>query len=78
VKDEGDELSWAAEQFQSKLGSIRREHERALGERDEAHQECIIARKEQDAIVDQMKEATCAASRLAEKNLQLKLEVQSL
>jgi hypothetical protein len=53
VKEEHDELSWAAGQFQSELGSIRHKHERALGGHDEAHQECIIiAQKEWDATVD--------------------------
>jgi hypothetical protein len=52
VKDERDKLSRVARQFQSELGSIRHEHERALGERDEACQECVIARKESDAAVD--------------------------
>jgi hypothetical protein len=52
VKVEHDELLWASGQFQSDLGSIRREHEHALDECDEAHQECIIARKEQDTATE--------------------------
>jgi hypothetical protein len=62
VKNERDELLWASGQFQSELESICRERERALGERDEALQECIIAQKERDIATDQLKEATCAAS----------------
>jgi hypothetical protein len=56
------------------LESIRHEREQALGERDEDLQECIIARKERDTATDRMKEATRAASQLAEENHQLKPE----
>jgi uncharacterized coiled-coil DUF342 family protein len=78
VKNERDELLRALGQFQSELGSIRREHEQAPGKRDEARQECIIARKERGTAIDQMKVATHASSQLAEENHQLKPKVQSL
>jgi uncharacterized protein (DUF3084 family) len=78
VKDERDELLQALGQFPPELGSIRREREHALSERDEAHQECIIARKEQDTATYQINDATRAASRLVKENHQLKPEVQSL
>ena len=75
MKDEHDALLRTAVQFQSELGSIYCERERALGECDEACQGCIIARQERDTATVQMKEATRAASRLAEENRQLKPEV---
>jgi uncharacterized protein (DUF3084 family) len=75
VKNERDELLRASLQFQSELKSIRCEREHALGERDEARQECIIARREKDIATDQMKDTACVASRLTEENLQLKPEV---
>jgi uncharacterized protein (DUF3084 family) len=78
VKNEHDELLRALGQFQSELRSIRHEREQALGERDEARQECIIVQKERDTTADQMKKATRAASQLAKENYQLKPEVQSL
>jgi hypothetical protein len=62
VKSKCNELLQGSEQFQSELESIRREHEHALGEHDEAHQECIIAQREKDTVIDQMKEAARAAS----------------
>jgi hypothetical protein len=52
VKVEHDELLRASGQFQSDLGSIRREREHALEERDEARQECIIARKKRDTATE--------------------------
>jgi hypothetical protein len=54
VKNERDELLWASRQFQSELRSICHEGERALGERDEARQECVIGQKEWDTAMDQM------------------------
>jgi uncharacterized protein (DUF3084 family) len=78
VKSEHDELLRASGQFQSELESIRHEREHALGEHDEARQECIRARREKATADDQMKDATRVASRLAEENSQLKLEVQPL
>jgi hypothetical protein len=68
VKNESDELLQATGQLQSELGSICREHERALSEHNEARHECIIAQQKRDAIVDQMKEATFVTSWLAEEN----------
>jgi uncharacterized protein (DUF3084 family) len=69
VKNECDELLRASEQFQSKLESVRREREHALGERDEARQECIIAQREKDTATDQLKDVARVASRLVEENL---------
>jgi uncharacterized protein (DUF3084 family) len=62
VKNECDELLRASEQFQSKLESVRREREHALGERDEARQECIIAQREKDTAMDQLKDVARVAS----------------
>jgi chromosome segregation ATPase len=77
VKSERDELLQASERFQTELESIRHEHEHALGEREEARQACVIARRENTAE-DQMKEATRMASWLAKEIRLLKPEVQSL
>jgi uncharacterized protein (DUF3084 family) len=66
---------WASEQFQAKLESISHEREHALGERDEARQECIIAQREKDTTIDQLKDVACAASRLAKENNQMKPKV---
>jgi hypothetical protein len=41
------------EELLSSLRTGRGEREHALGERDKAHQECIIARTEWDMVVDQ-------------------------
>jgi hypothetical protein len=67
VKAKCDELLRASSQFQSDLESIRCEHEHALGEHNEARQECIIAQNEQDTMMDQRKEAILAASQLARR-----------
>jgi uncharacterized protein (DUF3084 family) len=78
VKSERDKLLRASRQFQSELESVRHERKHALGEHDEARQECIIAQREKNTAEDRMKEATRAASRITEENCQLKSEVQSL
>jgi uncharacterized protein (DUF3084 family) len=67
VKSECDELLQALERFQSELESIRREREHALGEHDEARQECIIAQREKATAEDQMMDVVCAASHLVEE-----------
>jgi hypothetical protein len=41
VKSKCDELSQALERLQGNLDSVRHERKRALGERDEAHQESV-------------------------------------
>jgi predicted transcriptional regulator len=56
VKSKRDELSQASKWLQTDLDSIYHEREHALGERDEAHQECNIARREKNTVEDQMKE----------------------
>ena len=78
VKTERVELLRVSAQHVSELGLIRREREQALGERDEARQECIIARQERDTVKDQLKNATREVSQLAEENHTLTTEVQSL
>jgi choline kinase len=50
VKSERDELSQASKQFQTELDSIRRKREHALGERNEACQECNIAQREKNTM----------------------------
>ncbi|CAD6265970.1 unnamed protein product [Miscanthus lutarioriparius] len=78
VKAEHVELLRVSAQHVSELGLIRREREQALGERDEARQECIIARQVRDIVKDQLKNATREVSQLAEENHTLTTEVQSL
>jgi chromosome segregation ATPase len=78
AKSERNELSQASKQLQADLDSVRLEHEYALGERDEAHQECNIALREKITAEDKLKETTHVAARVAEENSQLKSEVGSL
>jgi hypothetical protein len=62
VRNERGKMLGASGQFQSELKSTRRERERALGEHDEAHQDCIMAQTERDTTMDKMKEATRVTS----------------
>jgi hypothetical protein len=78
VKSEHDEQLQALDRFQTEHDSVYHEHEHALGERNEACQECNIARREKNTVEDRMKEATHVASQLAEENHQLKPKVESL
>jgi uncharacterized protein (DUF3084 family) len=78
VKSERDELSQASKQLQANLDSIRLEREHALGERDEARQECNIAQQEKITTENKLKETTRVAAWVAEENRQLKFEVGSL
>jgi uncharacterized phage infection (PIP) family protein YhgE len=52
VKSERDELLQASKYLQTDLDSIHLERERALGERDEACQECDTARREKITAED--------------------------
>jgi uncharacterized phage infection (PIP) family protein YhgE len=78
VKSEHDELSQASKQLQANLDSIRLEREHALGERDEARQECNIAQREKITTENKLTETTRVAAWVAEENRQLKFEVGSL
>jgi chromosome segregation ATPase len=52
VREERDWLTLVVEELRYSLGTIRGEREHALGEWDEARQECIIAQMERDMAVD--------------------------
>jgi uncharacterized coiled-coil DUF342 family protein len=57
VREERDQLTLVVEELWSSVMTVHGKREHALGERDEARQECIIARTEHDMAVDQKADA---------------------
>jgi uncharacterized protein (DUF3084 family) len=64
VREEHDRLTLVVEELRSSLETIHGEREHALGERDEACQECIIARMEREMAVDQKANAKRVTTQL--------------